>query len=73
MGDPEEVVLFIRECLNMDTVLEVSRTVCWFICRSTSITTQLVLTPIVMFICLCQVIEEEEGPGAVKMEPQEDQ
>lgn len=24
MGDPEEVVLFIRECLNMDTVLEVS-------------------------------------------------
>eukprot|EP00598_Pedospumella_elongata_P000332 CAMPEP_0184973120 /NCGR_PEP_ID=MMETSP1098-20130426/5014_1 /TAXON_ID=89044 /ORGANISM="Spumella elongata, Strain CCAP 955/1" /LENGTH=515 /DNA_ID=CAMNT_0027495551 /DNA_START=241 /DNA_END=1788 /DNA_ORIENTATION=- len=41
MGDPEEVVLFIRECLNMDTVLE--------------------------------VIEEVEGPGAVKMEPQEDQ
>lgn len=24
MGDAEEVVLFIRECLNMDTVLKVS-------------------------------------------------
>lgn len=70
MGDPEEVVLFIRECLNMDTVLEVSTA--YYISHEQNVSR---FTNHSNFSCsfFCQVIEEVEGPGAVKMEPQEDQ
>lgn len=37
MGDAEEVVLFIRECLNMDTVLEVSAHCCSTIYRMNAV------------------------------------
>lgn len=71
MGDAEEAVLFIRECLHMDAVLEVrvlllgSLPVKFFWLS--------VFWWLLVFHCCVQIIEEVEGPSTVSMQPQEDQ